>query len=417
MTANRSLGGNFRRLWTAAAVSNLGDGLRLAAFPLLAATITRDPGLVAGLTVALRLPWLLFSVPAGGLADRFDRRRLMALVSVGQGVVMAALGLVIVLGGGQLVVLYVAAFLLGVGEVTFDTTSQTLVPAIVDRDDLERANGRLIATERVVNELAGPPIGSFLFAAAVAAPFVVDAFTFAIASVVILSISGRFKTQDASPGSVLGRHILDGFKWLWTDRFFRYLTGVGVAVNLATGAVAAILVLFVLETLGISEIGYGLFLSAMAVGGLGGAILAPKLRKVLGPGTLILSGVAIQGVGYGVAGTLSNPIAAAVALAVVQAGFFAVLVVFFSLRQAVVPNRLLGRVTAAMRLIAAGAFPVGAAAGGWIADAFGLRAPFLIAAVLLTLTAILSARTLKNSTISHELATSDAPEARGSSES
>lgn len=417
MTANRSLGGNFRRLWTAAAVSNLGDGLRLAAFPLLAATITRDPGLVAGLTVALRLPWLLFSVPAGGLADRFDRRRLMALVSVGQGVVMAALGLVIVLGGGQLVVLYVAAFLLGVGEVTFDTTSQTLVPGIVDRDDLERANGRLIATERVVNELAGPPIGGFLFAAAVAAPFVVDAFTFAIGSVVILSISGRFKTQNTDSGSVLGRHILDGFKWLWTDRFFRYLTGVGVAVNLATGAVTAILVLFVLEALGISEIGYGLFLSALAVGGLSGAMLAPKLRKVLGPGTLILSGVAIQGVGYGVAGTLSNPIAAAVALAVVQAGFFAVLVVFFSLRQAVVPDRLLGRVTAAMRLIAAGAFPVGAAAGGGIADAFGLRAPFLIAAVLLTLTAVLSARTLKNSTISRELATSDAPEERGSSDS
>lgn len=409
MTASRSLGRNFRRLWTAAAVSNFGDGLRLAAFPLLAATITRDPGLVAGLTVALRLPWFLVSIPAGGLADRFDRRRLMALVSAGQGLVMAAFGLAVVVGDGQLAVLYAAAFLLGVGEVTFDTTSQTLVPAIVGRADLERANGRLIATERVVNELVGPPVGSFLFAVAVAAPFVVDAVTFAVGSLVILSISGRFKAARPGAESVLGSHILDGFKWLWTDRLFASLIALGVAVNFVAGAVTSILVLFALETLGISEIGYGLFLSVLAGGGLSGALLAPKLRGVLGPGTLMLSGVVIQGVGYGVAGLLSAPLGAAVALAVVQAGFFGVLVVFFSLRQAIVPDELLGRVTAAMRFIAAGALPAGAAAGGAIAGAFGLRAPFLFGAVLLVLVAILSSRTINNSNISNEYNRAETP--------
>jgi len=410
MAAVRSLGGNFSRLWAAAAISNFGDGLRLAAFPLLAATITRDPGLVAGLTVALRLPWLIFAVPAGGFADRFDRRRLMAFVSAAQGLVMAVFGLVVVVGGGQLVVLYVAAFLLGLGEVTFDTTSQTLVPAIVERDDLESANSRLIATERVVNELAGPPVGSFLFAVAIAAPFVVDAVTFAVGSAVILGISGRFHPKNTGKGSVLGSHILEGFRWLWTDRLFAYMIGLGVAVNLAAGAVTSILVLFALETLGISEVGYGLFLSALAAGGIGGAVLAPKLRRSLGPGTLMLSGVMIQGVGYGIAALLSNPLAAASALAVVQAGFFSVLVVFFSLRQAIVPDHLLGRVTGAMRLIGAGALPVGAALGGTIAEVYGLRAPFVMGGVLLVLAAVSSSRIVNNTNIDRALSNLDAVE-------
>jgi MFS family permease len=168
--SSRSLGRNFHRLWAAAAVSNLGDGLRLVAFPLLAATITRDPGLVAGVTVALRLPWLLFSIPAGELADLVDRRKLMAFVSGIQAAVMALFGLALLAGGAQLPLLYVVAFFLGIGEVTFDTAAQTLIPATVDQQNLERANGRLIVTERIVNELIGPPVGSFLFAAVAAAP-------------------------------------------------------------------------------------------------------------------------------------------------------------------------------------------------------------------------------------------------------
>lgn len=400
--SSRSLGRNFHRLWAAAAVSNLGDGLRLVAFPLLAATITRDPGLVAGLTVALRLPWLLFSIPAGELADRVDRRKLMAFVSGVQAAVMALFGLVVWAGGAQLPALYVVAFVLGVGEVTFDTAAQTLVPAMVDQQNLERANGRLVATERIVNELVGPPVGSFLFAAVAVAPFLTDAVSFAVAAALILTITGTFKASEAE-GSAADHSMLDGLRWVWSNRLFRPLTLFGAVWNFMSGAVASILVLFALETLRTGEVGFGLLMAAQAIGGITGAVLGPGLSARIGPGTLMLSASALQGLAYGTAGFLSNAWWAGVALAVAQAGFFAVLVVFFSLRQAIVPDHLLGRATGAMRLIGAGALPIGAAFGGIIASLLGLRAPFLLAASGFLLVAILGASTINNASIDAEL--------------
>ncbi|MGH8874945.1 MAG: MFS transporter [Acidimicrobiia bacterium] len=154
------LGPDFAKLWGAAAVSNLGDGVRLAALPLLASALTRDPGLVAGLTVALRLPWLLLSLPAGAIIDRLDRRRLMARASLLQGAAMASLGAALWAGWAGLPMLYLVAFLLGTGEVVRDTASHTVVPSLVPMELLERANGRLYATQMVANELVGPPIGS-----------------------------------------------------------------------------------------------------------------------------------------------------------------------------------------------------------------------------------------------------------------
>jgi Na+/melibiose symporter-like transporter len=402
--SSRSLGRNFHRLWTAAAVSNLGDGLRLVAFPLLAATITRDPKLVAGLTVALRLPWLLFSIPAGELADRVDRRRLMAFVSGFQGAVMALFALALWAGGARLALLYVVAFFLGIGEVTFDTAAQTMIPATVDQQDLERANGRLVATERIVNDLLGPPAGSFLFGAVAAAPFVIDALSFGVAAVLILTITGTFKAFAVPTGSAPHHRMLDGLRWVWSHRLFRSLTVFGAVWNFMGGAVASILVLFALETLRTGEVGFGLLMAALAVGGITGGLLAPWLHARIGPGTLMLSASALQGLAYGTAGLLSSPWWAGLTLAIGQVGFFATLVDFFSLRQAIVPDYLLGRVTAAMRLIGAGALPIGAAFGGVIAGLLGLRAPFLLAASGFLLVSIFGASTINNASIAAEQA-------------
>ncbi len=396
---NWRLGRNFERLWAAAAVSNVGDGLRLAAFPLLAATITRDPLLVAGLTVALRLPWFLFSLPAGALADRFDRRRVMIFVSAAQGAAMALFGLTVLAGGANLTLLYVFAFLLGVGEVTLDTTTQTLLPATVARSDLDQANGRLIATERICNELAGPPVGSVLFASFAAAPFILDAASFVGGAALIRRIGGGFKAAAVSPQMAAEKRLLDGFRWVWSSRLFRSLTLFGVMVNLMGGAVTSVLVLVALETLGLSELGYGLLLAGLAAGGLAGALLAPRARARFGPGPLFLGSAVLQSIGYAMAGLLSNPVAVGLALAVVQAGLFATLVVFFSVRQAIVPDHVLGRVTAAMRLIAAGALPLGAALGGVVANVFGLRAPFLVAAVGLAVAVVAGAPNISNANI------------------
>lgn len=398
------MGSDFRRLWAAAAVSNLGDGVRLAALPLLAAAITRDPVLVAGLTVALRLPWFVFAIPAGELADRFDRRRLMIGASAAQGLVIAVFGVALAVRGGSLPLLYAVAFLLGVGEVTFDTVAQTLVPSTVARDDLDRANGRLIATERVCNELAGPPIGSALFAVLVAAPFLLDAVTFALAAVLLATMTGRTRAPMA-PGPHPHPRVLDGIRWVAGDRLFRALTGLGIVINLVSGAVTSILVLYALEDLGIGEVGYGVFLAVLAVGGLAGAVVTPRLRARFGAGRVIVSAAVVQGAGYAVAAFATSTAVAAVALAVVQGAFFGTLVVFFALRQAAVPDRLLGRVTAAMRLVAAGVLPLGAAAGGLIADQFGLRAPLWLGAVVLVVAGLVGAATITNAAIDRALDT------------
>lgn len=378
----------------AAGISNVGDGVRLAALPLFAATITREPGLVAGLTVALRLPWLLFAIPAGELADRLDRRRLMVLVSAGQAGVMGVFGVLVVFGSVEMLWLYVVAFLLGIGEVTYDTTAQTLIPAVVGRADLERANGRLITTERIANDLAGPPLGSLLFAVLAAAPFLLDAATFACSALVVgtITLTSTRVVGAPSPGRV---RLLDGLRWVWSERFWRLLTLYGAGLNLAAGGIASILVLYALDTLAFSEAAYGFVLGVLGGGGLIGAMTASRIRRRVGPVAVFLGGGVLQGVGYGLAGLVSNPVVVVTALGVVQFGYFIVLVVFFSLRQALVPDEILGRVTGAMRLVGAGALPAGAALGGLAAEWFGLRAPFLIASLGLLLLVALIHRPLR----------------------
>src|SRR5690606_34144271 len=175
------------------------------------------------------------------------------------------------------------------------TAAQTLIPATVDPHKLERANGRLIVTERVINELIGPPVGSLLFAAVAAAPFIADGFSFAIAAALILTITGTFKTSAAPRGPAPPDRMLDGLRWVWSHRLFRALTAFGAVWNLMSGAIAGILVLFALETLRTTEAGFGLLMAAVAVGGIIGGLLAPWLRARIGPGTLMISASVLQG--------------------------------------------------------------------------------------------------------------------------
>jgi MFS family permease len=400
--SDRSLGARFSRLWVGVAVSNLGDGLRVVAFPLLAATITRDPAQVAGLTVALRVPWLLFSIPAGGLIDRVDRRRLMAAASLFRAAAMGLLGIVMFWESVSLPFLYAVAFLVGLGEVVFDTTAQVMIPATVDRQHLERANGRIYATELLGNEFAGPLIGSFLFGLAMGVPFVTCAGAYVIATLVILTLTGDYRVAGGDAGEVsTRRRALDGLRYVWRDRLLRSLTLFGAVWNFIVGGITAVLVLFALEVLGTGEVGFGLLIAAEAIGGIIGTFLAPRLSSRFGPGTLILSAAILQGVGYSITGLLSNPWWAGVTLAIAQAGAVACIVVLVSLRQAIVPNQLLGRVTAAMRVVAIGAMPLGAAVGGVSASFLGLRAPLALAAPVFILMVLISSPVINNRTIAN----------------
>jgi MFS family permease len=380
------LGANYVRLWSAATVSNLGDGVMLAALPLLAASLTRDPTEVALVSLALTLPWLLFALVGGALADRLDRRKAMAVVDGIRMLLIGALGIAVLADQQSLWLLVVVAFLLGTAETVFDNASQAILPSVVAKEHLELANGRLYAAEIVTNQFAGPPLGAFLFAAAAAAPFLVDAGSFGLAALLVFAMRGSFKPVRKIPVGEqrpsIRADIAEGIRWLRRHRLLRTLAMTLGVLNLLSSGVYAILVLYALEVLDLSEQGYGILLVAGGIGALIGSFLARALTARIGPGSLLVVAMVCIGAAYLVPALWANPIAVGAALAI-EGGFgVAWNVVTVSMRQAIVPDALLGRVNRAYRLLGWGTMPIGALLGGVLAQTFGLRAPFVLAGVV-----------------------------------
>src|SRR5215213_1788123 len=191
-TNSDGLGANYWKLWASSAASNLADGVFWIAFPLLAIRLTDSPALIAGVAVVGRLPWLVFVLVAGALADRLDRRRTMVGVSILRTVIALVIGAAVVAGVDSLILLYVAAFVLGVGETLFDTAAQSVMPSVVERDDLSKANGRLYAVELTMNQFVGPPLGGLLAGLAIGLAFVSSAVAFALAAVALVLLTGSF---------------------------------------------------------------------------------------------------------------------------------------------------------------------------------------------------------------------------------
>jgi hypothetical protein len=245
-------------LWTANAVSNLGDGVTLVAGPLLAASLTRDPRLVAGLAVAQRLPWLLFSLLSGALVDRLDRRLLMVRVDAVRCVVVGLLGVAVLADVATLPLLYVVFFALGTAETLFDNAAVSILPAVVPREQLARANGRLLGVQMVANELVAPPLGGLLFATAAAVPFLLDAGSFAAAAALVAAMSGRFRVErpEGSAATTLRDEIAEGVRWLARNRLLRILAIAIALMNLTLSATLSISVLYAQERLGLGSVGY-----------------------------------------------------------------------------------------------------------------------------------------------------------------
>lgn len=383
MLASR-LGRNYDKLWLASAVSNLGDGVRLTALPLLAASITRDPGAVAGVSLAGGLPWLFFALLAGAVVDRVDRRRLMSGMQVLRMAIMAALAATIVGGMESMPVLYIVAFALGVGEVLFDNAAQASMPMVVPRTELEAANGRLYAAEIVTNSFGGPPLGGFLFVAAAASPFAFDAATFALGAALIYSMAGRFRVErepEATP-TTIWVDIKEGLVWLWRHRLIRTLALMLGTMMLSYTATLSVFVLFSLEILGVGGAGFGVLLAMSTVGSVLATVTTRRITRAIGDAAALYAAVAVLAAAPGVIALTSSPIAVG-AMGVLE-GFGAVLwnIITVSMRQAIIPERLLGRVNSVYRLIGWGTMPVGAATGGVLAGVFGLRGPFVVAAVV-----------------------------------
>jgi MFS family permease len=374
-----SLGPRFWRFWCASAVSQLGDGIRITALPLLAAVITREPLSVAAVSAAVWLPWLLFGLIGGTVVDRVDRRRLMGAGQLARLFVMAGLAAAVFTHVESIWLLIVVAFLVGVGEVFVDTALQAVVPALVEEAQLDLANGRLIAAELLANELAGPPIGGFLFTIAHAVPFVGDAASFGASGLLLATVGGDFKAShgDREPVSAW-RDVKEGASWLFHHPVLRPIAFAIAATNFGFMAFGGVLVLFAHEKLHVGAVGFGLIISAAALGGLIGSLVAARIAERIGRGRAVVGGLALIGLFSAAVGLTSDPFLAGGLEFFVGFSGALVNVPGLTLRQLLTPNRLLGRVVSTFRMVGYGFIPIGALAGGWIATAWGLRATFFV---------------------------------------
>lgn len=399
------LGASYYKLFTGTVVSNLGDGMGTVAYPWLASAITRNPLLVASIAVAQRLPWLVFTLPAGVITDRLDRRKIMVAMDVMRGVLtiavaFAVLGSQDVLPGpdevasvtgtrwGLLAMVLVATLLLGMAEVLRDNANQTIIPNIVRADQLEKANGRIWGVEAVTNTFAGPPLGSLLLLVAFSLPFFVDAATFFVAAAMVALIPGTFRAKrDPDRAKQSFREELgEGVRWLMGHSLLRPMA---IILGLMNGAGMIALATFVLFAQEVMDVGPFLFTVigfGGAIGGLVGGNVAPLVTKRVGPGTALA--ISIGGLAF--VPVLVGLIAWWPVVLVLFGfeAFFGILwnVITVSLRQTIIPEDLLGRVNSVYRFFAWGMIPIGSAIGGawvWIMERqvdreFALRSTWFV---------------------------------------
>jgi MFS family permease len=388
----------FYRYWLSGFVADFGNGIRLAAFPLLVAQLTRSPTAVAAVTTVQGLPWLLLGVGAGVVVDRVDRRRLMVAVDIARAALVVALVAAVLAHSAGLVLIYLTAFLSGAGSALRSTAEVTCVPRLVEPADLDKANGRVIAGQIVGSELAGPAAGGWLFGLAAVLPFAVNAGTLGIAVLLLLTLPAVFAPPPRpAPGTSRtrlssARHDLgEGLRWVWRHPAIRDVTIMAAVVSAMDAAWFAVFVLYVMRVLHEPAGAYGLLLAIGAVGGITAGGTAAALTRRIGPWRSLLAAGLVMAASQAVLGLTANVVAAAL-LQVFSSGAFALFnVTAVTMRQRQVPEALLGRVTSVYGTVAQGAEALGAIAGGALAAAAGIRAPMLIGAAPIAVVTILLA--------------------------
>jgi len=393
--ATPALGAPYRRLWTATLLSNLGDGIRAAAFPLLAAALTSSPVLISGVAVATQLPGVLLALPAGSLADRFDRRRIVVTADAIRLVFLLGLIALIVSGGATMSVLYVVVFISGATDVVRATAASTLVPSLVPHEHLDIANGRMVTAEIAGNEFLGPPLGGYLFGVALVLPFAVNGGTLAIAVALVAGIPALLQTPaGATAGAKAGRRpnrTGGGMHWLRHHRGFWPVPATSAALALTDSAWFTLLVLYLHQVLHLSSAWYGILLAAGAFGGLSGGYFAATLTRRIGPKATALTCLALAAAGQLALGTTSSVLATAAVLASSSMAFAIWSVQARTAIQSSVPPDLLGRVISINRAVITAASLAGAGLGGVVASRLGLHAPFLLGVPVLIAAGILIA--------------------------
>jgi len=389
------LGRDFRKIWPAAVISNLGDGAMLAAGPLLVASLTDEPVAVAAAVFVQQLPWLLFALLGGALADRLDRRLMVVAADTFRAVVIGALGFAVLLDASPLWAVYLVLFLLGSAETLADNAAGALLVTAVPKAQLGKANARLFATGTLVNQLGGPPIGALLFAIGAGVPLIVDAVTFAVAALLIAKVSARPATSDESPRTALWTDVREGIHWLWNHPGVRTLAWAILVMNITFCAAFATWVLFARERLGLSDTQYGLLISAGAVGAISGTPVYHLLEPRVGSLTLLRAGLVIETTVHLILALTRSPWVAGATMAVF--GVHAVVwgIVSTTARQLATPDALLGRVNSVYMLASVGGAAIGSLLGGVLAQRFGLAAPFAMAFVAMVVMTVVAWRPLR----------------------
>ena len=386
------LGMPFRRIFAAAGASNVGDGILLAAGPLLVASLTRDPFLISLALLAQQLPWFLVSILAGVVADRVSRVRLLVLAESTR--VVALLGIVVLLLTGTLTVwwLYALLFVVGLGEVFFDNAWNAMVPDAVPHVHLGVANARMSVLFNVGNQLAGPAIGGALFALGAVWPLSTTALLLVVAIVVLLRlrVDRPPRPEGTETGPILTggvaarirRSTTSGLRWLWGNDAIRTLFLAITLLNVTFGMTWSVLVVVAHERLGLSDVGYGLLLACSAVGGIAGALLFGRLERHFSYGTLMRVCLTLEVLLHAALALTTHPIVAGVILVVFGAYASVWGVLGRTVQSRVIPSHIRGRVSSVYLLGVFGAIAVGAPVGGWIAQQFGVTTTLWAAAAV-----------------------------------
>jgi MFS family permease len=378
---------NFWKVWSATSFSNLGDGLYQIVFPLLAIRLTTSPSLVAGVSLMLSLPWLIFALQAGSIVDRFDRRKVMVWVTFLRVFVLFILTLSIITNFASIPLLYLAALLMGIGETLVDTALTSIVPSVISKDRLSWANAKISAAQTVTNTFIGPPLAGYLAGISFALATGSSTFMYGVAALALISMRGAFHVSPDGNTQTENRgwnHITEGIRFLWKNRLIRDLTLFTASMNIFWAGWGALLVLYAVKPgpMGLGEFEYGLLLTAMAVGGLLGSLFCERIEKILGT----RNALALDFIGtialVGIPALTTN--AFAVGASAFLAGFGASVWVILvsSIRQKIVPSNLLGRVYSASRFISWGVGPLGVALAALIAELWSIRTMFAIGGVV-----------------------------------